>query len=193
MQSLFSTIVNAVNLNSTNSTMANLVITNSTNVNLSVATGTMSNLNITNSLTSVQPFIIVFANSNQSVLQGTSTVVTFWGGASTASGISQASGVFTVTSAGLYYVSTFIPFSNNTTNDRVIWFVKNNVTTDVARLGNVYYSASGSTEQTCVVTSAIVPMAAADNIRVYVYQNSGGTLSMDATFGPKFEMIKLNN
>ncbi len=190
--------ISATNSNNSNSTISNLIVTNNTittlnvtNCNISYA-NTISSLSVASNITSVQPFIIVYAGTAESILNNTETTfTTYWSGASSASGIAQASGIFTVTYGGIYFISADIGLSANSSGYRAVWIQRNLDTNTGDRL------AMATTPATNVVANEYnltmnLKLNAGDTVRVKVYQTSGSTLTGDIVYGNKFQMIKVS-
>ncbi len=176
--------------NATNSTISNLNVMSSTVSNLNVSNLTISGLNITGFINNVsQPINISQVTTAQVIQNNTDTAVTtYWSGAATTSGISQSSGVFTVTNAGTYFVSTTLGWSLYTIGQRAVWVVKNNDTSNTQRYGMEVLKTN---TEAFLNTSFIIQLAAYDNLRTMVWQNSGTIATLNVTYGGKFEMIRL--
>jgi hypothetical protein len=115
-------------------------------------------------------------NNSQSISSGVFTVVE-WPELFSESGIGYSAGVFTVTSAGAYLVSTQVAFANNLSNSRTIRLRKNSSTMSTRASGVPVYQ--GGVEMAVALSLVqIVPCAAGDTISVQAYQNGAPTLSI---------------
>lgn len=74
--------------------------------------------------------------------------------------------------SGYFLVTARTAFAANTTGTRINWIIKNGTT----EISTVYAGAAVS-DNTSVVTSAIVSLVAGDYITLNVYQTSGGNLN----------------
>ncbi len=74
--------------------------------------------------------------------------------------------------SGYFLVTARTAFAANTTGTRINWIIKNGTT----EISTVYAGAAVS-DNTSVVTSAIVSLVAGDYITLNVYQTSGGSLN----------------
>jgi hypothetical protein len=129
------------------------------------STGTFTTLNVTGITYSNQPYYYVLGTTSQSIAHNTNTTLsTYWNGTPSSSNITYSSGVFTVVYSGLYFVFC-------STN----WgaFAAPNPSQNILKNNTTSYGTSVVYTSTRNITSAIIPMAASDNIRISVYQNNG--------------------
>ncbi len=180
----------------TSANTTNITVTNLNLTNLNMTNFTTSNLNVVGLVDSNNKYCTISgAATTMNVLNGADTpITTYWNGTTTTNGISQSSGVFTVANAGTYLVSVNLSLSANTSGSRALWILKNNDDTTNQRWGTVSQfatSSGGAYNISTILSSFIIPLAANDNLRVVVWQNSSSTLNLDSTYGNKFEMVKL--
>ncbi len=185
--------VNATNLITSGGSVSNLNTTNTTMTNLTtISTSSAINLTVTGTISCNQPYCIVFAGTTQSIPNLTNTLLdTYWSGSSTYNGISQSTGVFTVTYAGTYLVVYNAGFSGNVTGIRAFWSTKNNSVATDERYGASTSQTVTSGDRFITTNSFIIQLAAGDNVRVMAYQNSGVPLNGETAVGERFTMIKL--
>lgn len=183
------------------------ITTTTLNVNTSL-TGTLltiTNLNTTNITSGVLlltsniikykslPYGLVTGITGQSIPNATDTALgTYWNSTVTSANMSFASGVFTISTAGKYLVTVQAIFIAHATGIRSIYISKNNVTIATVVYGYVTMPAvTVAGFRTGFATSAILDLAATNTVRIYVYQNSGGALSMDTNVTGWFSITAL--
>lgn len=113
-------------------------------------------------------------NSTATAISAFDTILVNQGGGI----ITVNSAVFTVTVGGLYLLSGDVSFDNNATGNRSIYFRASNSPT--FHRGQILTPAVNG-NHTLLSTSAIVYLAAAETITVYVEQTSGGALNLIPT------------
>lgn len=80
---------------------------------------------------------------------------------------------FTVTTAGKYRITPAVRWTSNTTGFRVVAVRKNGVATNL-----LHSSSPGLAQNHSQTGSVTLDLAANDYVEVYVYQDSGGNLSV---------------
>ena len=124
-----------------------------------------------------QPCHIRQRSATQSVSNTTDTTLTNWGTTELDQGnITYASGVFTVPSTGVYLIHYIIDIADNTTGTRNSNFYINNNSANKRARTNIGAAASGGQGIT-VSAGDICYLTANDNIRLIVWQSSGGSLN----------------
>jgi len=82
----------------------------------------------------------------------------------------------TVPSDGKYQVTATVPFVNNATGVRYVFFCINGATS--GRYGSQTVPGTGAGLDTIITGTTTIPLVAGDYVEVYVYQNSGGALNL---------------
>jgi hypothetical protein len=187
MSNLYLNLVNATESTITSHTSTNLTVSNT----LSASNMTVATLNISSSINTIQPYIIVYAATAETIPNSTFyTMSSYWSGASSSNSISLSSGLFTVTYPGMYLVCTSFGYAGSTSSSfsRVSWITKNQSGVDAQRYGQV--STNGTSNDFTI--STLVQMNAGDNVSLVLYQNTGGNLTGQTAYGNKFQMVKIS-
>lgn len=162
-------------------TTTDLINTNTTTTTLQLSSGIMTY--------SSRPFGRLSGSTAQSIANATDIVLTtYWTTTNTVANMTYASGVYTITVAGKYYITANVNISSNATGIRAVWLSKNNVITATGRISEtIVLPISG--DRTELYCTATVDLAATDTMRVYIYHTAGGALAMDTGVPGNFEMI----
>jgi hypothetical protein len=131
------------------------------------------------------PVALIYRNTGQTVSNNTSTVVT-WGTASKSSGsgltINNSTSIKNTSGSGRWvYVAYSIQWTANSTNSRQIYLLVDGTTGNVPNADNLAYSqvdGAGGGGDTCQTGSAVVYLANNGGCNIYVYQDSGSSLSL---------------
>jgi len=124
-----------------------------------------------------QDTYIVRASSTQNVSNNTVTTFTNWATATIDNGnITEASGVFTLGTTGVYVVAYAGSYSSNTTNGR-IWRLVDGSGTRWAETRTRGVNSGFSSNQS---GEAVIYSDGTETIKLELFQNSGSTLAADA-------------
>jgi hypothetical protein len=116
-------------------------------------------------------------------------LTTYWNGTPTLSGgVSFASGVFTVATAGFYQTTGSFSFTINGAGPRSV-----NIRVNNSALVGYQNIAPVSNDRTGMNFSAGIYLNAGDNVRILAYQGSGVTLYTDGAIGGNFSITKTGN
>jgi hypothetical protein len=116
-------------------------------------------------------------------------LTTYWNGTPTLSGgVSFASGVFTVATAGFYQITGGFSFQTNGAGARSANIIVNN-----SALVGYQNMAPVSNDRTGMNFSAGIYLNSGDNVRILAYQGSGVTLVTDGAIGGNFSITKTVN
>lgn len=114
-------------------------------------------------------------------------LTTYWNGTPTLSGgVSFASGVFTVATAGFYQVTGSFSYQTNGAGARSA-----NIRVNNSALVGYQNIAPVSNDRTGMNFSCIHYLNAGDNVRILAYQGSGVTLRTDGAIGGRFSIVKV--
>lgn len=91
----------------------------------------------------------------------------------------------TVTDAGKYLVTASLEFAANTTGGRFLMIYKN-----TTRMHQVTQTGNISTFAAAMNISAVLDLSASDYVKIAVYQNSSGSLNVNADYN-HFSVTKL--
>jgi hypothetical protein len=133
-----------------------------------------------------QPFYYATTSGTQSISPASITTFTNWTPSTNRGFAAISSGILTVPDDGTYLISTTMEFESNTTGIReiIVWY---NNTTSIAQINVDTTSGGFSTIHT---VSTCYLFLSGDNVRVRVYQNSGGSLLVGANT-TNFSVTKL--
>lgn len=142
--------------------------------------GIGENINCSNITRTNRGYGYVFGSGTQSIPNNTNTTLnSYWNSAVVVNGpITFSSGVFTVSKTGMYLITTNVRILNNTTGNRDIFIVVNDASNPLYG----WESQPGYSFINSLATSAAILLTSGQNIRIKIYQNSGGALSMDTFF-----------
>ncbi len=116
---------------------------------------------------------------------------TYWDQAPATNGpMSISAGVITCTDAGYYQVSASVVFSSNDIGYRGVYISLNASTSPTGRIAYSNLSPVDG-DRTGITISACLSVGAGNTLRVYVYQTSGGDLSMDTIVNGQFSAVRL--
>jgi hypothetical protein len=138
---------------------------------LKVAAGAVSFNGAFNS--AQHPYVTYSNNGVQTLTTSTSTTLTYGTGDHTSTLITNSSGTFTVTNAGLYLVYFKTTFTANTTGTREYW-TDNSGLNGARHLREIQNAPSAGIASATV--SGVILCAANDTIVIRAFQSSGGNL-----------------
>jgi hypothetical protein len=128
----------------------------------------------------VTPFAKVFKSANQSVPNSTVTIVAFDSEINDNDSIHDTvtnNSRLTCRTAGVYLVRGHAIFSSNGVGTRAVSLFRNGNTND--RVGEIVLPpASTSSFSTAIEVETLIELAAGDYLEMYVYQDSGGALTL---------------
>lgn len=125
------------------------------------------------------PFCTFTRSAAQTTTSGENTVVDFDVETYNRGGFVNTSGTVTIPTDGVYQVIGQLGFEQNTNNVRKIWLVhvENGNTTEFGHNFKVALSA----HETTLNCSGIISMEAGSTLRLFCYQNRGGTLDISGS------------
>ncbi|MFT6151380.1 MAG: hypothetical protein ACJAY9_000769 [Flavobacteriales bacterium] len=163
-----------------------------TNINLSSLTSlTNLGLDAQKNIVSIDAaYGHVTGITTQSIPNATGVnLTTYWNGTPTLSGgVSFASGVFTVSTAGFYQITGSFSFTTNGAGARSA-----NIRVNNSALVGYQNIAPVSNDRAGMNASAGIYLNAGDNVRILAYQGSGITLFTDLAIGGNFSITKTGN
>lgn len=116
-----------------------------------------------------------YRNAAQSISNSTETTVAFDTAIATDSGVSNASGVFTINTTGIYTITATVAYAANATGFRFVYFKLN---TSPIYYNEMMTTATSATNNVCVMTMFTGLLTAGDTIKVITAQLSGGALNL---------------
>lgn len=137
------------------------------------------------------PAARAYNSANIAISNATNTALTFdserWD-TDTIHSTSSNTGRLTATTAGKYLIVGQVRWPANVTGLRQVW-IKLNATTDIA----VKRKAQTENDLLGMDVTTLYDLDATDYVELYVYQNSGGSLNVEASsaWSPEFMMIRL--
>lgn len=128
-----------------------------------------------------------FGANTQNVTGGTNTLLTQWTAVGTPSGVSHSAGVFTVTEAGLYNISTSIRVGGST--EKWLWIC------GTALTGDTWFKASTGGATFNLNAAGTRRLTAGSQIRIGVFFGSTQTVARETAgdFVPSVSIYKIGN
>jgi hypothetical protein len=138
----------------------------------------------------LQPSVRVYHNAGQPISNGVETVLAFnserWdtaaGAASTMHDPATNNSRLTCRYAGKYHVTANIEFAANATGQRQVYLRINGTPGQYAG----FVSTPGSGFSVGLIVSGVLDLAVNDYVQVFVYQNSGGSLTVSGSSATNF-------
>ena len=138
------------------------------------------------------PSFLAYVSSAQSFSNNTMTLVQFNTELyDTNSDYDNSSYVFTPTVAGKYFFTCKIRFEVGSISGFQIRIEKNSNTSDYTFPNVLYYNARVENYDTQILSGILEANGSSDNFRVRASQDSGGTVSVSATFGSFWSAYKI--
>ena len=163
-----------IKVNTFQDTNGNALFNSDGSGNVTLSAGAMKNT----------PAFLAYVGSGQSFSNNTMTLVQFNTELyDTNSDYDNSSYVFTPTVAGKYFFTCKIRFEVGSISGFQIRIEKNSNTSDYTFPNALYYNARVENYDTQILTGVLEANGSSDNFRVRASQDSGGTVSVSATFG----------
>ena len=132
----------------------------------------------------LQPSFLAYVSTGQSFSNNTMTLVQFNTELyDTDSNYDNSSYRFTPTVAGKYFFTCKIRFEVGSISGFQIRIEKNSNTSDYTFPNALFYNARVENYDTQILTGVLEANGSSDNFRVRASQDSGGTVSVSATYG----------